>query len=219
MSAQAHSPVFQFQSHPIRTTIVDGQPWFVARDVCAALGIGWTGHSLKGVPTAWIGMVRHTTPRKGGNQTHSLRVISEPAVYKLAFRSNKPEADEFTNWVAAEVLPAIRKTGKYESESKALPQQKQKALPAHDPVQEEIDTLLKKVEFYTKEVNLAGEEIAKIMARESLKKAHTLSEKFGDPHHDFHIHTATSIRFLFSSINFSLNAVRDTVRIRREHSI
>ena len=44
-----------------------------------------------------------------------MRVISEPAVYKLAFRSNKPEADAFTNWVASEVLPAIRKTGKYEA--------------------------------------------------------------------------------------------------------
>lgn len=123
----AQSPIFSFKSHEIRTIMQGGQPWFVARDVCAALGIGWTGHSLKGVPTAWTGMVRHTTPRKGGNQTHSLRVISEPAVYKLAFRSNKPEADEFTNWVASEVLPAIRKTGKYEAEPKALSQQEAKS--------------------------------------------------------------------------------------------
>ena len=45
-------------------------------------------------------------------------------MYKLAFRSNKPEADAFTNWVASEVLPSIRKTGKYETilTSKALPE-------------------------------------------------------------------------------------------------
>ncbi|OIO03169.1 MAG: hypothetical protein AUJ49_05040 [Desulfovibrionaceae bacterium CG1_02_65_16] len=42
-----------------------------------------------------------------------MATIAEPAVYKLAFRSNKPEADAFTNWVASEVLPAIRKTGQY----------------------------------------------------------------------------------------------------------
>ena len=51
-------------------------------------------------------------------------MLSEPAVYKLAFRSNKPEADAFTNWVASEVLPAIRKTGKYEAASKPLPPSK-----------------------------------------------------------------------------------------------
>ena len=64
-----------------------------------------------------------------------MRVISEPAVYKLAFRSNKPEADTFTNWVASEVLPSIRKTGKYET----TPQKKAlgrgiKALPEGKPV-------------------------------------------------------------------------------------
>jgi hypothetical protein len=46
---------------------------------------------------------------------YETRLISEPAVYKLAFRSNKPEADAFTNWVASEVLPTIRKTGRYEA--------------------------------------------------------------------------------------------------------
>lgn len=50
-------------------------------------------------------------------RNQSLKVISEPAVYKLAFRSNKPEADEFTNWVASEVLPAIRKTGGYQAQT------------------------------------------------------------------------------------------------------
>lgn len=43
-----------------------------------------------------------------------MKTISEPAVYKLAFRSNKPEADRFTNWVASEVIPALRRQGKYE---------------------------------------------------------------------------------------------------------
>ena len=52
-----------------------------------------------------------------------MRVINEAATYKLAFRSNKPEADVFTNWVASEVLPSIRKTGKYETtpQQPALP--------------------------------------------------------------------------------------------------
>lgn len=56
-------------------------------------------------------MVRFTTHRRG-NQ--SFKCINEPAVYKLAFRSSKPRAEAFTNWIASEVVPAIRKTGKYE---------------------------------------------------------------------------------------------------------
>ena len=51
--------------------------------------------------------------RGGGEQ--QLIIINEPALYKLAFRSSKPAAEEFTNWVASEVLPAIRKTGRYGS--------------------------------------------------------------------------------------------------------
>jgi prophage antirepressor-like protein len=48
-----------------------------------------------------------------GEQDQEFVTINEPALYKLAFRSNKPAAEEFTNWVASEVLPAIRKTGRY----------------------------------------------------------------------------------------------------------
>lgn len=129
----AETPVFNFKSHSIRTVVHNNEPWFVARDVCAALGIRWTGHALNGIPEAWVGMVRHTTPRKGGNQTHNTRIISEPAVYKMAFRSNKQEADEFTNWVASEVLPAIRRTGKFEVN---VPQ----ALPSVTPVLPELST-------------------------------------------------------------------------------
>lgn len=121
---------FVFQSQQIRTIVIDGHPWFVAKDVCAALGIQWTGKFLYNIPDAWQGVRKLLTPsgaRGGGNQ--NLRIISEPAVYKLAFRSNKPEADAFTNWVASEVLPAIRKTGKFEAKPKTLPAPKQKALP------------------------------------------------------------------------------------------
>lgn len=109
---------FQFQNHPIRTQVEGDTLWFVAKDVCEALGIVWksgkgAGNSgtLAAIPAEWQGMIKLTTP--SGRQ--QLKVIVEPAVYKLAFRSNKPEADAFTNWIASEVVPSIRKTGKYEA--------------------------------------------------------------------------------------------------------
>ena len=61
------------------------------------------------IPAAWKGVGNFPTP--GGNQ--DLVTINEPAVYKLGFRSRKPEADRFSTWVAGDVLPSIRKKGYY----------------------------------------------------------------------------------------------------------
>lgn len=95
----------------IRTQVINKEPWFVARDVCRSLGITWTGHTLDLVPDNWKGLVSYATP--GGNQR--LMAISEAGLYKLAFRCNPSEqVDRFVNWVAGEVLPTLRKTGKYE---------------------------------------------------------------------------------------------------------
>lgn len=100
----------------IRMQMIDGEPWFVAKDVAFALDITWSGHTLDAIPEDWQGMVNLTTPcgnyQGGGLQT--LKVINEAALYKLAFRSNKPEADRFVNWVAGTLLPTLRKTGRYE---------------------------------------------------------------------------------------------------------
>ena len=95
----------------IRTQVVNNEPWFVAKDVCQALGIGWRGDTLVSIPKDWKGVRKFLTP--GGEQ--QLTVISEAGMYKLAFRCHSSErADKFTNWVAGEVLPSIRKTGRYE---------------------------------------------------------------------------------------------------------
>lgn len=101
---------FIFQNHPIRTQLEGDTLWFVAKDVCTALDISWSSATLKPIPAEWQRGIKFITPQ--GFQT--LKTITEPAVYKLAFRSNKPEADAFTNWIASEVVPSIRKTGKYE---------------------------------------------------------------------------------------------------------
>lgn len=102
---------FIFEKNSIRAEVVGETPWFVAKDVAAALGIEWRGSStLARIKAAWKGVRNFRTP--GGNQ--ELTVINEPAVYKFAFRSNKEEADKFTDWLAGEVLPSIRRTGAYE---------------------------------------------------------------------------------------------------------
>ncbi|MDY0258511.1 MAG: BRO family protein [Desulfovibrio sp.] len=118
--AQLLASPFQFNDFPIRTQVEGDQLWFSIADVCKALDITWSGATLKLIPSDWQKLLR----LNNFSTSRSLRFISEPAVYKLAFRSNKPEADAFTNWIASEVVPAIRKTGKYE----AKPAPRKKAL-------------------------------------------------------------------------------------------
>lgn len=95
---------------PIRVHVVNDTFWFVARDVCKALGIGWRGDTLANIPDDWKGLRSFRTP--GGDQ--QLTTLSEPGLYKLVFRCNSSaKADRFTNWVASEVLPSIRRSGFY----------------------------------------------------------------------------------------------------------
>jgi anti-repressor protein len=89
--------------------MVDGEPWFVANDVCAVLGITQIFHHLDRLADNMKGV--HTVQTLGGDQ--SMTIVSEAGMYKLVFTSRKPQADAFTNWVASEVLPSIRKTGAY----------------------------------------------------------------------------------------------------------
>jgi len=120
------SQALSFKSHSVRVHAESEQLWFVAKDVCVALNISWTSHTLDAIPESWQGVVKLTTPR-GGRQ--NFVTINEAGTYKLAFRSNKPEADAFTNWVASEVLPAIRQTGKFEASPKQAALESDMRLP------------------------------------------------------------------------------------------
>lgn len=102
--------VFRYtESHQIRTTVIDGEPWFVAKDIADVLGFGDATHATRGLDNDEKGLHIWETP--GGNQ--SMTVISEPGLYKLIMRSSKPEAKQFTRWVTHEVLPSIHKSGMY----------------------------------------------------------------------------------------------------------
>ena len=93
----------------------DGNPWFVAKDVCRVLGLGNVTESTKSLDDDERSSVILNT--LGGDQ--EMNIISESGLYALIFRSRKPEAKTFSKWVRAEVLPSIRKTGAY-----AMPIQK-----------------------------------------------------------------------------------------------
>lgn len=108
--------LFEFERKPVRIVFIDGNPWWVAKDVCEVLEISRVDSALRALDADEKGTQILSTP--GGDQAMS--VISESGLYTLIMRSNKPEAKRFKRWVTHELLPTIRKTGSY-------------ALPGVDP--------------------------------------------------------------------------------------
>ena len=101
--------LFRFEGQQVRTVIVDGEPWFVARDVAAVLGYANTADAIakhcKGVANHY--------PLQTAGGTQNVRVIAEPDVLRMVIASRLPAAERFERWVFEEVLPQIRRTGKY----------------------------------------------------------------------------------------------------------
>lgn len=101
---------FTFDGAEVRTVIRDGDPWWVAGDVCAALCITNVGNALSRLDDDEKSSIRLTdgTP---GNPNRA--IINEAGLYSLIIRSDRPDARKFKRWITHEVLPAIRKTGQY----------------------------------------------------------------------------------------------------------
>lgn len=96
----------------VRTVIVDGEVWFVGKDVAEALGYERTADAIRQhVEEDDKGVGEMQTP--GGKQ--NMVIINESGLYALIFGSKLPSAKRFKHWVTSEVLPSIRKTGKYET--------------------------------------------------------------------------------------------------------
>ena len=93
----------------VRAVTLEGEPWFVAADVCRALGLGNSSKAAMPLDDDEKGITNSNT--LGGEQ--KMVIVSEPGLYSLIVRSRKPEAKAFKRWITHEVIPSIRKTGGY----------------------------------------------------------------------------------------------------------
>ena len=110
---------FDFESNAVRTVMIDGEPWFVGKDVCRCLEIADHHQALKRldedelrgytIPTQ-SDLSGYNTP----TQRREMKMVNEPGLYNLIFTSRSEAAKRFKRWLAHEVLPAIRKHGRYE---------------------------------------------------------------------------------------------------------
>ena len=97
----------------VRTLNLNGEPWFVAADVCKALELGNPSMTVERLDDDEKGI--STIDTLGGKQR--MAIINEPGLYSLVITSRKPEAKAFKRWITHEVIPAIRKHGAYMTKS------------------------------------------------------------------------------------------------------
>lgn len=101
---------FTYQDQPVRVVEVNGEPWFVLADLCDVLDIKNPAMVLRRLDDG----VNQTYPILDSlGRTQHVNIVSEPGMYEVVIRSDKPEATAFRRWITTDVLPSIRRTGSY----------------------------------------------------------------------------------------------------------
>lgn len=103
--------IFNFEGQQVRFVGTEDQPEWIAQDVCAVLDIKDHAAAIEKFDDDERGTTSILT--LGGKQ--NMLTVTEPGLYRLIFRSDKPKAKKFQKWVFSDVLPEIRKTGRYET--------------------------------------------------------------------------------------------------------
>lgn len=107
--------ILNFEGHEIRGCLDEkGDPWFIAKDVCAILELDNVTRAISDLDYSEKITLTNGKGNPRAGIPHTINLISESGLYALAFKSKKPEAKKFSKWVRTEVLPTLRKTGKYE---------------------------------------------------------------------------------------------------------
>ena len=130
--------IFNFNNQNIRTKQINNEPYFLAVDICRALEYT-NGRDAVSNHCNSEGVATSDTLTDGGVQ--KLTYINEPNLYRLIIKSKMQEAKKFEKWVFEEVLPQIRKTGKYEVQNFQVPTTYIEALETALQLAKEKETL------------------------------------------------------------------------------
>ena len=123
MKTQSQLSTFNFESNSIRTLAINNEPWFVAVDICRALNLSSPSMAIANLDDDEKYTLSLTEGIEGvGKQVQELNLVSESGMYTLILRCRDAVKKgsiphRFRKWVTSEVLPTIRKTGKYESKT------------------------------------------------------------------------------------------------------
>lgn len=167
----------------VRVVDVNGEPWFVARDVCECLELTNTSQTLSYLDDDEKGITTNDTP--GGQQEMS--IVSEAGLYSLILRSRKPEAKAFKRWITHEVLPSIRKTGGYgQWNLPRVPKSFPDALRMIADIEEEKQLALEQRDYYKRtkaEIGSRREATSMATASAAIRQRDALADKLGEGKH------------------------------------
>lgn len=139
-----------------RSIMIDGEPWFVAADVCRALQIGNPTMALTRLDEDEKALSNIEGLSRGNDKGN---IVSEAGLYSLILRSRKPEAKAFKRWITHEVIPSIRKYGAYVTD---------KVLDQMDEHPEWIPEYIQKLRDENANARAAREELEKAQAENAL---------------------------------------------------
>lgn len=159
--------LFKFENKDVRTLQIDGEPWFVGKDVTEILGYSKSRNALARHVTAEDKEVVPIQGDLGGTQ--EMTVINESGLYSLILSSKLPSAKEFKHWITSEVLPQIRKTGKYAPKPLSREELLAKAvLEADTMIKEQKELIEQKTKELEEKNNKLEEQKPKVIFAESV---------------------------------------------------
>ena len=201
--------VFNFEENNVRTLTIEDEPYFVGKDVAKVLGYKDTSDALKRHVDTEDKLSRGITD---SGQMRKTYIINESGLYALIFGSQLESAKRFKKWVTSEVLPQIRKTGKYE-EPKSPMEMLELQFKALKETSERVDTVEKDVTYLKEEVKLEAGEYSYISRQVNRTVANTINA--------FALANTKEVRSaLYKDINHGVNdvaGIKTRTQLRQKH--
>lgn len=167
----------------VRTVMIDGEPWFVGKDVANALGYAKTDGMARLVDNDDKGIISSADlGEQVYKQSYTMGIINESGLYAAIFGSKLPSAKKFKRWVTSEVLPSLRKTGGYRV-PQTIPEQIQLLAQGNVELNQRVDSLSGRMDAVEKELPLLPVDADRISNAVKAKGAETLGGKESKAYH------------------------------------
>lgn len=172
------------ENKPVRTLNLNGEPWFVLKDVCDVLGLSTPARVAERLDSDEVSQA-HLIDSMGRSQ--EMTIISESGLYNVILRSDKPEAKPFRKWVTAAVLPSIRKNGGYITGQEELSTQElmAKALLVAQKTLTDRDARIKELTAQNQIMQPKAEYFDELVARNLLTNFRETAKELGIKEKDF----------------------------------
>ena len=177
--------IFKYEENKlVRTLNLNGEPWFVLKDVCDVLGLSTPARVAERLDSDEVSQA-HLIDSMGRSQ--EMTIISESGLYNVILRSDKPEAKPFRKWVTAVVLPSIRKTGGYIAGQEELSPQElmAKALLVAQKTLTDRDARIKELTAQNQIMQPKAEYFDELVARNLLTNFRETAKELGIKEKDF----------------------------------